>query len=122
MQGMNKRTEGTRFERVAEEYLKEQGYRILMRNFRCRQAEIDLVAREGKYLVFVEVKERSSTARGYGYESVDRRKIIRISAAVRFYLKRFHIDPCMPVRFDVISIDCGRIRLIRNAFPYFTRS
>ena len=70
---MNKRTEGTRFERVAEEYLKEQGYRILMRNFRCRQAEIDLVAREGKYLVFVEVKERSSTARGYGYESVDRR-------------------------------------------------
>lgn len=115
---MNKRTEGERFESLAQGYLEKQGYRIIGKNFRCRAAEIDLIAREGKYLVFVEVKERSSLLKGSGSEAVDRRKQDRICAAARFYLHRYHIDPMMPVRFDVVTIDSGRIRLIRNAFLY----
>ena len=115
---MNKRTEGFRFEELAGEYLKQQGYQILCRNFRSTQAEIDIIAREGKYLVFIEVKQRSSAAMGMGSESVDVRKQRRICMAARFYLRKYHIDPEMPVRFDVVSIDQGRIRLIRNAFMY----
>jgi putative endonuclease len=115
---MNKRTEGTRYERMAEEFLTGQGYRIIDRNFRCRRAEIDLVAREGKYLVFLEVKERSSDALGAAAQAVDRKKQDRICAAARFYLYRFRIDPAMPVRFDVVTIDGGKVRLIRNAFLY----
>lgn len=115
---MNKRTEGARYETVAQEYLEKQGYRILARNFRSRRAEIDLIAREGKYLVFLEVKERSSDALGFGAESVNSNKQKKICAAARFFMHRFRMDPATPVRFDVVSIDGGRIRLIRNAFLY----
>lgn len=118
---MNKRTEGTRFEKLARVYLEQEGFRIIGENYRCKAAEIDLIAREGKYLVFVEVKERSNKTMGAGCEAVDSRKQVRICLAARFYLKRYHIDPQMPVRFDVVSIDSGNIRLIRNAFPYQER-
>lgn len=53
---MNKRAIGTNQEIKAAEYLKNQGYEILERNFRCRIGEIDIIARDGRYLVFVEVK------------------------------------------------------------------
>ncbi len=116
--GMNKRTEGAKYEALARIYLEEKGYRILACNFRCLRSEVDLIAREGKYLVFVEVKERSSDALGFGAESVDRRKQERIIAAARYYMHLIRMDPETPVRFDVVSIDRGRIRLIRNAFLY----
>ncbi len=115
---MNKRKEGTRYEDMAAAYLTDLGYRIIARNYRCRMGEIDLVAREGKYLVFAEVKERSSGFRGYGSESVDRRKQDRILRTARYYMMRERIDQFMPVRFDVVTIDRGNIRLIRNAFLY----
>ncbi len=118
VQGMNKRIQGARYEELAGEYLRQQGFRIVCVNFRCRIAEIDLVAREGKYLVFVEVKARTTKAMGMGYEAVDRAKQARICKGALFYLRRYHIDPTMPIRFDVISIDCGTVRLIRNAFPF----
>ena len=52
---MNRRQTGTAYERRAGEYLKEQGYELIGYNFRCRQGEIDIIARDGRYLVFVEV-------------------------------------------------------------------
>ncbi len=115
---MNKRAEGTRYEELAAAYLGQMGYRIITRNFRCKKSEIDLIAREGKYLVFVEVKERSSSSCGYGSESVNVKKQERICAAARYYLKKYRIDPLMPVRFDVASIDHGTFHVIRNAFLY----
>ena len=60
---MNNRRTGSEYEARAAEYLTANGYRILERNFRCRQGEIDLIAQDGSYLVFVEVKYRSSLAR-----------------------------------------------------------
>ena len=115
---LNKRKEGARYEKLAQEYLRALGYEILESNFRSRYAEIDVVAREGKYLVFVEVKQRSSGAHGLGAEAVDGRKQFRISMTARYYLYKNHADPKTPVRFDVVSIDRGQIRLIRNAFLY----
>ena len=59
---MNKRKIGSRYEEAAAAFLQKQGFRILGKNFRCRQGEIDLVCREGKELVFTEVKYRSDAA------------------------------------------------------------
>ena len=56
---MNKRQLGTVYEQKAAAYLQQQGYEILECNFRCRIGEIDIIAREGEYLCFVEVKYRS---------------------------------------------------------------
>ena len=61
---MNKREIGSRYEEAAAAFLQKQGFRILEKNFRCRQGEIDLVCREGKELVFTEVKYRSDVSCG----------------------------------------------------------
>ena len=65
---MNRRQTGTAYERRAGEYLKEQGYELIGYNFRCRQGEIDIIARDGRYLVFVEVKipQRRADGRSAG--------------------------------------------------------
>ena len=59
MTDMNRRETGSRYEKQAAVYLEQKGYEILEMNFRCRRGEIDLVARDGEYLVFVEVKYRA---------------------------------------------------------------
>ena len=56
---MNRRETGSRYEKQAAVFLEQKGYEILEMNFRCRRGEIDLVARDGEYLVFVEVKYRA---------------------------------------------------------------
>lgn len=71
---MNKRKIGSRYEEAAAAFLQKQGFRILGKNFRCRQGEIDLVCREGKELVFTEVKYRSDASCGSPFEAVDFRK------------------------------------------------
>ena len=113
---MNNREAGSRYETQAEQFLKAQGFHILARNYRCRRAEIDLIAAEGRYLVFVEVKQRSTARCGYGLESVDSAKQRRICLAAGHYLYRNRIPEDTPVRFDVVSIDEGRMTLVRNAF------
>lgn len=115
---MNRRQTGAEKERLAGAYLLSQGYDILQYNFRCRQAEIDIVAREGRYLVFVEVKWRSSLRNGAPEEAVDGRKQARILRAAMFYFARFHVPEDTPVRFDVVAIEGEKIRLIRNAFSF----
>ena len=72
--GINKRALGARYERMAGRFLEEQGLRILAYNFRCRWGEIDLVAREGKTLAFVEVKYRTTERSGSPFEAVDVKK------------------------------------------------
>ena len=61
---MNKRAAGSGYEMLAVQYLEGQGFQIFERNFRSSSAEIDIVAQEGKYLVFTEVKQRSTGRRG----------------------------------------------------------
>lgn len=71
---MNTRKIGTAGETLAEKYLKKQGYKILQKNFVAPHGEIDIVAKDGDYIVFVEVKRRKSTAFGLPCEAVDARK------------------------------------------------
>lgn len=89
----------------------------MARNFRCKSGEIDLIARDGRYLVFVEVKYRSSTGQGSASAAVDWHKQRRISQAAQFFLLRYgYGEP--PCRFDVIAIDGQQIQWIKNAFDY----
>ena len=89
-------------ESLAAEYLQKKRYRIIGANYRCRMGEIDLIAEKGKYLVFVEVKLRRSSAFAEAREFVDRHKQERILTAASLYLS-LHETEKQP-RFDVIEI------------------
>ena len=82
---MNRRKEGAYYENLVAEYLKTQGYEILEKNYRCRIGEIDLIAKEGETLVFVEVKYRRSSEAGDPAEAVDYRKQKKISRVAEYY-------------------------------------
>ena len=88
---MNKRKTGAVYEQKAAEYLEKAGCRILEMNYRCRAGEIDIVARDGRYVVFCEVKYRSG------------------------YLAEHRLQD-VPCRFDVIGIEGGEITHIKDAF------
>ncbi len=113
---MNTHASGTAGERLAEQHLLDCGYRILERNYRCRAGEIDLIASDGDYLVFVEVKYRRSAAMGRAAEAVDEKKQKRIERAAAWYLKEKHLRFDQPCRFDVVAIDDGKLQLIQDAF------
>ncbi len=101
--------------------LEQQGYQVLVCNFRCRIGEIDIVAREGGYLVFIEVKYRSGTGSGLPEEAVDRRKQRVISRVALFYMQRYGYGTDTPVRFDVAAVSGTAeqtLHLYRNAFEY----
>lgn len=112
----NKRETGTRKEKLAAEYLTRQGVKILEQNFRCRQGEIDLIGRDGRYLVFFEVKYRKNDRNGMPEEAVGYVKQRRIRYTAQFYLYRYRYREDMPCRFDVISILGDQITWIRDAF------
>ena len=113
---MNKRQVGNAYETLAAEYLRGQGYEILERNFTCRGGEIDLIAREGEYLVFVEVKYRVGADYGFPSEAVTRGKQQKIIRAARYYMMKHGYGLDTACRFDVVAV-CGQdITLYRNAF------
>lgn len=94
---------GDEGERAAARYLRQQGYRILKRQHRNRFGEIDIIAMDGRQIVFVEVKTRRTTDTGQPFEAVDRRKQQKIARTALAWLKenRRLNQSC---RFDVISI------------------
>lgn len=112
----NKRTLGNEKEAVAAQYLSEIGYRILTRNFYTRTGEIDLVAQEEGYLVFIEVKYRKNCGSGYPEEAVTPAKQRTIIQTARYYMLTNGYPETMPCRFDVVAITGKKIRLIKNAF------
>jgi putative endonuclease len=106
---------GRQAEDEAARHLRAQGLEVIERNFRCRGGEIDLVARDGEHLVFVEVRLRRNHAFGGPLASVDRRKQSRILLAARHYLARR--GDGRACRFDVVGIDGeGRLHWVRDAF------
>lgn len=113
----NKRTIGTTYEKIAGAYLETQGYQILEYNYRYRRGEIDIVARDGEYLVFCEVKYRSGNRSGHPAEAVDYKKQRTISQCALYYLT-VHRMTDSACRFDVVSIEGEKITLYRNAFDY----
>jgi len=115
---MNKREIGKLQEERVAEYLKDMGYQILALNYRCSFGEIDIIAKDKDYLVFIEVKYRRGARLGAPEEAVDNRKQRKICQTASFYLtKEYRCDEC-PVRFDVASVTDKDIYMISNAFEY----
>ena len=106
------------YEEKAAEYLVRQGMKILCRNFRCRQGEIDVIGLQGEYLVFVEVKFRASAAGGFPEESVGWQKQKRICRTALYYLYTHPAYETRPVRYDVVAVCGGRIRWYKDAFEH----
>ncbi|MBE5992278.1 MAG: YraN family protein [Paenibacillaceae bacterium] len=113
---MNNRETGSRFEEVAADYLQHAGFEILERNYRDRSGEIDIIAKDGSYYVFVEVKYRENANMGDPAEAVDARKQLKIRNTARRYLYRNRLGESVPCRFDVVAILGQEIRLISDAF------
>jgi len=99
---MDKLKLGPAGEEEGSKFLKSLGYRIICRNFRTRSGEIDIIARKGRELVFIEVKTRSSFSFGHPEEAVSPRKISRLLKAAGFYLSRCEADT--PYRFEILSV------------------
>lgn len=103
--------------------LERRGYIILARRYRRRGGELDIVARDGPTLVFVEVKARDGSAFGLGAEAVTALKQRRMTQLALDYMTRHHLTH-VPCRFDVVSIrfDAGgpAIEIVRNAFDAAT--
>ena len=107
--GNDKRIElGSAGERMAERFLSKQGYHILARNYRTPYGEIDLIAREGRETVFIEVRTRRGKNFGSPIESLTRNKILHWEKAASCYLqKKSGFD--QPFRFDFVGIDLSEI-------------
>ncbi len=109
---------GTAAEDLALRYLEAQGLTLVMRNFRCRVGELDLIMREGENLVFVEVRSRRYICYGTPAESVTRAKQQKLLRAAAFYLQRQCLN--LPCRFDVVAIlrpgGEPQVEWIRDAF------
>ena len=114
----NTRTTGAWYERKAADYLKKQGLFILKYNYRCRYGEIDLIARDREYLVFVEVKYRKGTWSGRALEAVNFAKQKIICKVARYFLTVEYHNVDIPCRFDVVGIDDKRVYWVKNAFEY----
>lgn len=119
---MNKRVIGDGNEDIACKYLISQGLRIIGRNFRCRQGEIDIIAKDKEYLCFMEVKYRSNSDFGQPEEAVNIRKQRKISKVSKFYLYSKNLSFDTPIRYDVIAVYVNEgittIKWIKNAFNY----
>ena len=91
------------------------GYTVVARNWRCRQGELDLVARRGRVIVFCEVKTRSSTAFGAPVEAVTRTKQARLRVLAARWLADSDVV-AREIRFDVASVLAGRLEVLEGAF------
>jgi putative endonuclease len=106
---------GDEAERSAAELLLAQGYEIVERNFRCKAGELDIIARDGDVLVFVEVRSRSDGDHGHAVEMIGRTKQRRVVRVARHYLAI--VEPRFErCRFDVVAITAGAPILLQDAF------
>ena len=115
---MNKRSLGTVKEDLAAKYLESRGLKIKERNFRNRYGEIDLIATDGDFLVFVEVKYIKNASAGLPEEAVSFMKARTISKVADYYRVVKKIPEDKKVRFDVVAIEGEQIRWHKDAFAY----
>jgi putative endonuclease len=117
-----RRSLGQRGEAAAEKYLKRQGYKIVARGDRSLLGELDLVAVDGRTVVFVEVKARESQDFGNPAEAVDAEKQRRLTRLALAFLKRHGLLE-YPARFDIVAVTWPEgsrqpaIEHVRDAFP-----
>lgn len=118
---MNKREKGAQKEEQVCAYLLSKGIKIKERNFRCKQGEIDIIGYDGDFLVFFEVKYRSSRSAGSAAEAVGLTKQRKICRVADYYRMIHHCKEDTPIRFDVAAIDGEDLQWIKNAFYYLPK-
>ncbi|MBA7631912.1 hypothetical protein ES703_39449 [subsurface metagenome] len=117
---MKRRDTGILGERLAKDFVKKRGYRILETNYRCPEGEIDIVAKDKDCLVFIEVRSKTSREFGSPEESITpvKRERMRVTAA---HYRQSHNDLPLLWRIDVVAVELdqkgklSRIELIENA-------
>ena len=116
---MDRKNVGALGEKLAREFLKKKGYRILEANYRCREGEIDLVARRKDYLVFVEVRTKTSNDFGTPEESVTSAKKEKLISLAHSYINSHQDIPSL-WRIDFVAVElnekgkASRIEIIEN--------
>lgn len=112
---------GKKGEEAAAHYLTSNGHQLIERNWRFQGYEIDIISLHGEFIVFTEVKTRTTTEWGYPEESVDRQRMRRMARAANIYVKLNRVDN--PVRFDIVAVVWNRgqaeINHIEDAFLPF---
>ena len=109
--------QGSEAENTAEGLLKASGLTFVMRNFRCKLGEIDLIMMDKKELVFVEVRYRKKSSYGTGAESITRAKIRKLCRAAEIFLQRNRSFREQTCRFDVVSLsDHADPEWLKDAF------
>lgn len=94
---------GKKGEDEAVKYLESKGYRVIERNFLCRQGEIDIIALDKNYIVFVEIKARTSTEYGLPSEAVTEKKLKHMVKAIQYYLYKRNLEN-ENIRIDAIEV------------------
>jgi len=90
-------------ENAAAEFLKDRGYEVIERNYRCPIGEIDIVARDGRWLVFVEVKTRTGGRYGHPFESITNQKLARMRRLAAHW-SELHNRDGLRIRLDAVSV------------------
>lgn len=119
---MSTKSAGDWGEALVANYLRDHGYAVVAAGYRCRFGEIDLIAKKGDTLCFVEVKLRTNLSHGLPREFVTASKQEKLRTTAQYYLSAKHLD--VPVRFDVAEVytdsehtpENTRIEYIENAF------
>lgn len=114
----NKRKLGAHVEQLVSEYLDVHGFTIMEMNYCCKQGEVDIIAKDEQYYVFIEVKYRSSTKYGTPQEAVGISKQKRICKAAQYYMYSHGLGDAVPVRFDVAAVLENKITYYKNAFEF----
>ena len=117
---MKRKTTGIIGERLAADFLTKQGYEIIETNFRCKEGEVDIIAKDGDYLVFVEVRAKNNLTFGSPEESVTARKKDHLrSAAARYQQTHEYLPQQWRIDFVAVELDRAgntrRIGVIKNA-------
>ncbi|MBW1704393.1 MAG: YraN family protein [Deltaproteobacteria bacterium] len=106
-------------EDLAFKEIKDLGYKRIIRNYRCPLGEVDLIAKDGDTLVFIEVKTRKGRSLAYAKEAVNDKKRRQLSKVALFYMKSNNLNE-VRARFDVVAVSLAggdqQVEVIRNAF------
>jgi putative endonuclease len=112
-------TLGKQGEELAVDFLKDNGYKIIAHNYKCKLGEIDIIAKDRKTICFIEVKTRNTERFGLPSEAISGKKQVHLARAALFFLKENRLLN-QRARFDVVCLSCAqglpRIELIKDAF------
>lgn len=113
------RFKGNQYEDLAAKHVKSAGLEIVQRNFSCKKGEIDIIAKQGERLIFIEVRFRKSAHFGSAANTVNKQKQQKIRYTAEYYLKQNQLNiNHVATRFDIIAFDGGpqQIRWLKAAF------